>query len=137
MDIKTKEQRSYNMSRIKSKNTKPELVMFKVLKKHGIKFKKHYNISGKPDIVIPEYKVAVFVNGEFWHGKDYKRIKNRIPKFWKTKIGINLKRDRKVRRDLRNKNWHVINFWGRKVVRDPERSFRRLQKFLEKINNQN
>ena len=133
MDIKTKEQRSYNMSRVRSRNTKPELILFKVLRKHGLKFRKHYQVDGSPDIAFPVEKIAVFINGEFWHGKDYKRIKNKIPKFWKTKIGINLKRYRKVRRKLRNKNWHVINFWGRKIVSNPEGSFRRLQKFLEKI----
>lgn len=111
--------------------------MFTVLRKHRIKFKKHYRIQGKPDIALPKYKVAVFINGEFWHGKDFQKIKNEIPKFWKNKIGINLKRDRKVRRQLRNNGWHILNFWGRKVTNYPERSFRRLQKFLEKIKIQN
>lgn len=133
MDIKTKAQRSYNMSRVRSRNTKPELLMFKILKKKGLKFRKHYQIVGSPDIAFPWRKVAVFINGEFWHGKDYQKIKNKIPKFWRIKIGINLKRDRKVQSELRNSGWHILNFWGRKIVNNPERSFRRLQKFLEKI----
>jgi len=137
MDIKTKKQRSFNMSRVKSKNTKPELLMFKVLKRHGLRFKKHYNISGKPDIAFPEYKIAVFINGEFWHGKSFNSIKAKIPAFWKEKIAINLKRDRRVKYKLRLEGWHIINFWGRKIVKDPDKSFRRLQKFLEKIKSLN
>lgn len=132
MDIKTKAQRSYNMSRVRSRNTKPELLMFKILRKNGLKFRKHYRISGSPDIAFPGKKVAVFINGEFWHGKDYKKIKNKIPKFWKTKIGKNIKRDRKVRSELRKQNWRIINFWGKNIVKNPQSAFKRLQKFLEK-----
>lgn len=132
MDIKTKKQRSYNMSRVRSKNTKPELLMFKLLKEKGIMFKKHYRIVGSPDVAFISPKVAVFINGEFWHGKDYKRIKNKIPKFWKTKIGVNLRRDRKVRTELRKQGWRIINFWGRKIVKNPEAAYRRLWKFLNK-----
>lgn len=132
MDIKTKAQRSYNMSQIRSENTKPELLMFSLLKKRNIKFKKHYNLLGKPDIAFPESKIAVFINGEFWHGKDFGRIRKTIPKFWQKKIGANIKRDIKIRRELRSRGWHVMNFWGRKVIKNPQGQLKRLLKFLEK-----
>lgn len=66
MDIKTKEQRSYNMSRISSKNTKPELLLFSILKREKIRFRKHFPIAGKPDIAFPKKRIAIFINGEFW-----------------------------------------------------------------------
>lgn len=87
MDIKTEEQRSYNMSRIRSKNTKPEITMFNLLKSAKIPFKKHFDIYGKPDIVIPQQKIAIFINGEFWHGKKFNSFKNSVSAFWKDKIG--------------------------------------------------
>lgn len=134
MDIKTKEQRSYNMSRVRSENTKPEKIMFSLLKGSGYKFKRHYNILGKPDIAFPEYKLAVFINGEFWHGKDYKSIKNNLSKFWIKKIGQNIKRDKFVQKKLRKDGWRIINFWGRNIVRDPEKSIKRLMWHLDEMN---
>jgi len=132
MDIKTKKQRSYNMSRIRSKNTKPELMMFKIMGEHGIKFKKHYKISGRPDIVLLRQKIAVFINGEFWHGKGYDSFRDTLSEFWKDKIGKNILRDKKVQRKLRYDGWKIINFWGRDVVKHPEASFKRLKKFILK-----
>lgn len=134
MDVHTKEQRSYNMSRVKSKNTKPEKIMFSLLQKADLKFKRHYNVLGKPDIVFPNHKLAVFINGEFWHGKNYKSLKSTIPKFWVKKIGQNIKRDKLVQRKLRKDSWHILNFWGRSVVRNPEKSIKRIMRYLEKLN---
>ena len=74
MDVLTKEQRSFNISRIRSKNTKPELFIFQELEKLNISFEKHYSIYGKPDVVFPECNVAVFIDGEFWHGKYFRKI---------------------------------------------------------------
>ncbi len=133
MDVHTKEQRSYNMSRVKSKNTKPELLMFLLLEEAGYKFEKHYPITGKPDIAFPEHKVAVFIDGEFWHGKDYKQIRDSIPPFWVKKIGENLKRDGRNMRKLRSEGWRILHFWDKKVVKYPERSLRRITRFLERV----
>jgi DNA mismatch endonuclease (patch repair protein) len=132
MDVHTKEQRSYNMSRVRSENTKPELIMFELLKQHDYKFRKHYNISGKPDIVFPKLKVAVFIDGEFWHGKNFPSWESKMSVFWKKKIMDNIKRDRKTERILRKEGWHVLRFWDKKVVRLPETSLLRLKKFLSK-----
>ncbi len=105
MDIKTKEQRSFNMSKIKSKITKPEIIMFRLLLQKRIKFLKHHKMSGNPDIVFPKSKTAVFINGEFWHGKDFLTIKNTISEFWINKIGRNIQRDRFVQKKLRKDEW--------------------------------
>jgi len=134
MDIKTKEQRSYNMSRVRSKNTKPEKIMFSLLKRNGFKFKKHYNILGKPDIVFPNRKLAVFINGEFWHGRDYVTLKKKIPEFWVKKIGQNIRRDKFVQGKLREDGWHILNFLGRNIIRNPDKSIKRLMRSLEKLN---
>lgn len=133
MDVHTKAQRSYNMSRIKSENTKPELVMFKMLEREECEFEKHYPIAGKPDIVFPDCKVAIFIDGEFWHGKDFKLTKRTMSPFWLKKIGDNIKRDRRNTRVLRSEGWHVIHFWGRHVTKNPEKSFRRVINFVDRI----
>ena len=132
MDVHTKEQRSYNMSRVKSKNTKPEKLMFALLKKSGYKFKKHYPIIGKPDIVFPHYKVVIFINGEFWHGKDYFTLKENLAPFWVKKIGENITRDRKTIRKLRSEGWHILQFWDKTIIRTPDKSLKRVARFLEK-----
>jgi DNA mismatch endonuclease, patch repair protein len=67
-DVLTKEQRQYCMSRIRSKNTKIEMIIFKLLKDRKIKFRRHYDLPGKPDIAIPGLKLAIFINSDFWHG---------------------------------------------------------------------
>jgi DNA mismatch endonuclease (patch repair protein) len=114
-DIFTKEQRSYIMSRIKSKNTRPELIVRKYLYNHGIRYRLHTKLlPGSPDIMLKKYGVVIFVNGCFWHGHDNCSI-YRAPKtnseWWKNKIGRNIKRDKEKRIQLRNMGWHVITVW--------------------------
>ncbi len=133
MDVHTKAQRSYNMSQIKSKNTKPELVMFEMLERKGYEFEKHYPVTGKPDIVFPDCKVAVFINGEYWHGKDFKSTKRTMSSFWLKKIGNNIKRDRKNIKILRSDGWHVLRFWGRNITKNPEKASRRVIRFVKRI----
>ena len=133
MDKHTPEQRSYNMSQVKSKNTKPELLMFSLLEREGYTFEKHYSIAGKPDIAFPEYKVAVFIDGEFWHGKDYLKLKETLSEFWIKKIGSNIKRDRRNMRQLRKEGWHILHFWDKQIIRNPEKSLKRIIRFLEGV----
>lgn len=133
MDVHTKEQRSFNMSRVKSENTKPEVIMFSLLKKAKIKFRKHYPIIGRPDIVFLKEKVAVFIDGEFWHGKNYLRERRSLPSFWVKKIGENLRRDRRTSRKLRADGWHIIRLWDKGIIRCPERSLWRILRFVEKV----
>ncbi len=132
MDVHTKQQRSYNMSRVKSKNTKPEIIMFSLLKQNGYSFKKHFKIFGRPDIVFPKAKVAVFVDGEFWHGRKFKKTSDEMSEFWRTKIARNISRDRRVDRFLRSNGWHVMRIWDKRILNFPGRSLLRLEKFLKK-----
>lgn len=133
MDVLTKAQRSYNMSQIRSKNTKPEVTIFTMLKKHGHSYKKHFPIPGRPDLVFPEHKVAVFIDGEFWHGKYFKATKKTLSPFWIKKIGDNIRRDRRNSRLLRLDGWHILHLWGKKVVRHPEESLNRILRFIERL----
>lgn len=135
MDLHTREQRSYNMSRVKSKNTRPEKILFLEIKKAGYNFKKHYNLPGKPDVAFLGCKVAVFIDGEFWHGKDFSEWKPRISDFWRRKIGDNIKRDKNNDRKLRKIGWHVIHVWGRRLMRNPDLTLRRITKFIDKHRN--
>lgn len=131
MDVHTKEQRSYNMSQVKSENTKPEKILFNLLEELKINFEKHYPVVGKPDIAFPEKKIAVFVDGEFWHGKDFCKWKDKLSSFWLKKIGDNIKRYRRTTRKLKSDGWHIIHFWNRKVVKNPDKAIKRLVCFID------
>lgn len=137
MDVHTKDQRSYNMSRVKSKNTRPEKIMFSMLKEADYKFKKHYPVIGRPDIAFQDYKVAVFIDGEFWHGKDFNDWKDKLTAFWYKKIMENVRRDRKNRSLLRVRGWHVMRLWGREIVENPDKSVKKLKRFIEKNRHNN
>ena len=132
MDRITKEQRSSNMSKIKPKNTKPEKLLFKELRKYGYEFKRHSNLPGKPDIQITEYKTVIFVDGEFWHGKNFDNWKNKITPFWLKKISDNIQRDRKNNRLLKKMGWTVLHLWGRDLVKNPAMALSRISKITEK-----
>ena len=133
MDRLSKEERSSNMAAIKSKNTKPELLIFKELKKRGLHFKKHYKITGKPDIVFLEQRIAIFIDGEFWHGRNFNSWKNKLSDFWLKKIGENIKRDKKSTLLLKLDGWRVIRIWDKKITRHPEAALKRILKAVESI----
>ena len=114
-DVHTPEQRSYNMSRIRGKNTKPEELVRKYLFSRGFRYRKNDpRLPGKPDIVLPKYKTVVFVNGCFWHGHEGCRYfvwpKNNAD-FWKNKISGNICRDQKNYNFLVELGWKVIIIW--------------------------
>ena len=114
-DVHTPEQRSYNMSRIRGKNTKPEELVRKYLFAQGFRYRKNDNrLPGKPDIVLPKYKTVIFINGCFWHGHDGCRYfvwpKNNA-EFWKEKISGNILRDKHNRQILSDQGWRVIEVW--------------------------
>ena len=115
MDVHDKETRSYNMSRIKGKDTKPEEIVRKYLFSQGFRYRKNdKRLPGKPDIVLPKYKTVIFVNGCFWHKhegcKSFVWPKNNA-EFWKEKIESNIVRDKKQYDELQNAGWHVIIVW--------------------------
>lgn len=114
-DVHTPEQRSYNMSRIRCKNTKPEELVRKFLFSQGFRYRKNdARLPGKPDIVLPKYKTVIFVNGCFWHGHEGCRYfvwpKNNA-EFWKEKITGNIQRDKHNHQLLANQGWRVIEIW--------------------------
>lgn len=115
MDNRTPESRSRNMSRIPSKNTKPEEIVRKYLFGQGFRYKKNVsNLPGKPDIVLPKYKMVVFVNGCFWHA--HKGCKWFVPpksntEFWEKKFAYNIERNKRNYKKLEDLGWRVIIVW--------------------------
>jgi DNA mismatch endonuclease (patch repair protein) len=125
-DVLTKEQRRRNMQNIRSKDTKIELQLRKKLWEKGIRYRKNYSkIPGRPDIALTKYKIAIFCDSEFFHGKDWDEQKERLSKsdngqFWIKKISGNIERDAAVDRDLRALGWTVLRFWGEEIKKKPE-----------------
>lgn len=132
-DVFSKEKRSEIMSRIGGKNTKPEEVVRSLLHKMGYRFRLHASgLPGKPDIVLPRYQKAVFVNGCFWHGhKSCKR--SALPEsnraFWAEKIAKNMERDKRFRKKLNKMGWSVLTIWACQI-RDEEKVVRKLERFM-------
>ena len=108
--------RSYNMSQVKGKNTKPELLVRKFLHANGFRYRLHVkDLPGKPDIVLPKYRTVIFVHGCFWHGHQHCN-KARLPKtnfeWWKKKINANIINDERAIKSLKENHWHVIIVWA-------------------------
>lgn len=113
-DIKTPAERSENMSRIRSINTKPEEIVRKYLFKHGFRYRKNdRRYPGKPDIVLPKYRTVIFVNGCFWHmhGCSRSRLPRSNQEYWKPKIERNIERDAENKQKLEVDGWNVIVVW--------------------------
>ena len=114
-DVHDKATRSYNMSRIRAKNTKPEMLVRKFLHAQGFRYKLHdKKLPGKPDIVLPKYKTVIFIHGCFWHGhKDCRYFV--VPKtrtdWWLNKINSNIANDTKVIKALKKEGWKIIHLW--------------------------
>lgn len=111
-DIFSKEKRSLIMSSIRSKETKPEVKLRKRLWAEGLKYRKNYNLPGKPDVAFVKKKIVVFVDGCFWHKcpKCYKKPKSN-KKYWASKIKYNVEKDKKINKELEEKGWKVLRFW--------------------------
>ncbi len=126
MDDLTPEQRKKNMRHIRSKNTEIECILRKALWKKGYRYRKHYSkIPGNPDIVLTKYKIAIFCDGEFFHGKDWEVQRKRIEKsnnsdYWIMKIERNISRDEDVNRRLKAMGWVVLRFWGKDIKKNTE-----------------
>ena len=115
MDRISREHRSWNMSRIKSGNTKPEIVVRSLLHNMGYRFRLHRkDLPGKPDIALPMYNSVIFVHGCFWHRhKGCKNTSNPKTKktFWREKFKANVERDRKVQKKLKSMGWRILIIW--------------------------
>lgn len=133
MDVLTKKQRSFNMSKIKSRNTALEIMFRKYLWKKGIRgYRIKNKIIGKPDLYFPLKRIAVFIDGCFWHKcpVDYKNPKSNT-QFWNKKISENIVRDKKVIKILKKQNIKVLRFWEHEVEENIEISLIRLNKLTK------
>lgn len=114
-DVHTKETRSFNMSRIRGKDTKPEMLVRKYLHAHGLRFRLHHSgLPGRPDIVLPRHRTVVLVHGCFWHAHDDKscfRLPSSRTEWWQRKLGHNKARDWQQQRELSLLGWRVIVVW--------------------------
>lgn len=118
-DVLTPEQRRLCMSRNRGKDTKPEVILRKELWKKGLRYRLHYDIPGKPDFVFVGKRIAVFVDGCFWHNCPLHGTKPKTNrKFWEDKISKNVERDKKVTRELISLGWKILRFWEHEIKED-------------------
>lgn len=124
MDDLTPEQRHKNMTHIRSKDTKIEVILRKSLWQEGVRYRKNYKeLPGKPDIAITKYKIAVFCDGEFFHGKNWPELKEKLKDsnnsdYWISKIQRNIDRDRDNTEKLHEMGWRVLRFWGKDIKKN-------------------
>lgn len=126
MDVLNAEQRHKCMSHIKSKDTSIEVSLRRALWKKGYRYRKNYSaLPGKPDIVLTKYRIAIFCDGELFHGKNWEILKPRLlkgnnPDFWVKKIERNMKRDDENDKRLLFLGWTVIHFWGNDILKNTD-----------------
>lgn len=136
MDVLTPAQRRKNMQHIKSENTSIEITLRKALWKKGYRYRKNYKaLPGKPDIALTKYKIAVFCDSEFFHGKDWdvKRSKlqnSKNPDYWISKIERNMERDRENEQQLNYLGWTVIRFWGHDILKNTEECIKAIEETI-------
>lgn len=115
-----------NMSRIKGKDTSIEVTLRRALWAKGYRFRKNYKkLPGRPDIALTKYKIAVFCDSEFFHGKDWDVLRIKLksgknPDYWIKKIERNIERDREKDNSLQAEGWTVIHFWGKDILKDTD-----------------
>ena len=141
MDNLTREQRHKNMQHIRSKDTEIEVLLRKALWKKGYRYRKNYDkLPGKPDIAITKYKIVIFCDGEFFHGKDWEVLKPRLERgnnseYWIKKISRNMERDDEINKQLLFEGWTVIRFWGNDIKKNIDECVRVVEEvvFEEKM----
>ena len=138
-DVLTPEQRSFNMSRIRGKDTGIEVAVRKYLFSKGYRYRKNdARYPGKPDIVLPKYKTVIFIHGCFWHRHEgclYATMPKTREEFWKTKFQKNVSNDRKHQEELESAGWRVLTIWECELKKD--RFEETMQHLLEKIEHTN
>ena len=136
MDRLTKEQRHKNMSANKGKGTKLEILFGKLLWNAGIRYRKNdKTVFGKPDFVIRKMKIAIFCDGEFWHGRNWKERKNDHKsncEFWHSKIERNIERDKEVNELLEAQGWKVFRFWETEITKEADKCLNRILNYMNK-----
>lgn len=135
----TSRKRSYNMSRIKGKDSKPEMILRRAMWSRNIRYRLHNkDLPGKPDIVIKKYKLAIFVDGEFWHGYNWEEKQKQIKSnrsFWIPKIERNMQRDRQTNRALTDMGYTVFRFWSKDILKDLHKVMNQIELYLESMKN--
>mgnify|MGYP002626345790 CR=1 FL=1 len=135
MDNLTPAQRHRNMQRIKSSDTKPEIMLRKALWHKGIRYRKNISsLPGKPDIVLTRQKIAIFVDGDFWHARGNKnnpggQVESNKD-YWQKKLARNVERDREVNDELTEMGWLVLRFWESDVKKDLEGCIKHIEEYL-------
>lgn len=121
------------MSKIRSRGTQVEKLVFRGINRYGIYFQKYYKRAiGNPDIALPKKKIAVFIDGDFWHGYQFAKLKKRLPKeYWLEKIEKNVKRDKLCRAKLKRQGWKVLRVWEHEVRKDLEKTVAKIAQFLK------
>lgn len=145
MDNLTPQQRQKNMKHIKAKDTAIEVILRKALWERGYRYRKNYKgLPGHPDIVLTKYKIVIFCDGEFFHGKDWEKLKVRLKKsnnseYWIAKIVRNMERDEEVNKQLRTLGWSVLRFWGKDIKKDVNGCITTIEEkiFLNKMDEDN
>jgi DNA mismatch endonuclease (patch repair protein) len=142
MDNLTPEQRHKCMSHIHSSDTKPEIFFRKALWKWGIRYRKNVkDLFGTPDIAIKKYKVVIFIDGDFWHGNDWKKKKFSSQEelllsysdYWQKKIRRNIARDKKVKKYYKNIGWTILRFWTSETEMNLNKCITKTIKTINKI----
>lgn len=130
----TTKKRSKMMGKIHGKNTKPELLFRKALWKKNIRYRiNNKKLPGKPDVSIKKYKLAIFIDGEFWHGYDWAQRKTELKSnrlFWIPKIERNMQRDRQVNQMLSEMDYTVFRFWSKEILKDLDRCINDIMVFI-------
>ncbi len=135
----TTPERSKMMSKIRGRNTKPELQFRKALWAAGYRYRIDYKkLIGKPDIVLKKYKTVIFIDGEFWHGFNWEERKAKIKtnrEFWIPKIERNLQRDREVNFALETKGYKVFRFWEKEIIKELDECLHQVISHLRHLEN--
>lgn len=136
----TEEQRSYNMSRIKGKDTSIERILSRALWRRGLRFRKNSSsVYGHPDISIKKYRIAIFCDGDFWHGYDWENRKNSIKShrdYWIPKIERNIKKDVEVNHVLHGMGYTVIRLWEHEIRKDADDAADMIMRIVNEKKNQ-
>jgi DNA mismatch endonuclease (patch repair protein) len=134
VDIMSKAKRSALMSKIRGRDTGIERAILAEMKKRNITgFEYQPKIPGKPDFAFPDQMVAIFCDGNFWHGYKFDEWKKDLSIFWKKKIERNIRRDKRIRQKLRREGWRVVRLWGHQINKNPETCVTRIQNVVRGI----
>ena len=143
MDNLTPGQRKKNMRHIKAKDTIIELQFRRELWKRGYRYRKNYKeLPGRPDIALTKYKIAIFCDGEFFHGKDWEELKHKLERssnseYWIKKIAKNRERDEQINKELIFMGWTVIRFWGKDIKKNVEECVRVIEEKIFELKIEN